>query len=99
MADFLTTDPKKNVTDPKNLGHVTDYPAHVHKAYTGTIEKDDKGKDIVPDGVLIVAWQGKTPVYNEVRSVADADERKAALADGYADGPQLPKAEKPKDKK
>lgn len=90
MADFLTTDPKKNVTDPKNLGHVTDYPAHVHKAIT--VDKDEAGKPIVPEGVLIVAWHGKTPIYNEVRVVADATERKAALTEGFTDAPDIPKA-------
>lgn len=90
MPDFLTTAPDKTITDPKNLRAQNEYPAHLHRAVTVETDPETK-KPIVPDGVLVVAWQGKTPIYNEVRVVADASEKKAALTEGFVDGPDLPK--------
>lgn len=90
MPDFNNLDPKKDVTDPKG-NKDPNFPRHVHKHVT-VVEKDANGKDVVPDGALVVAWKGKQAIYNEFLSVNDADELAAALADGYEDQPVVPAA-------
>lgn len=83
MPDFDAAAPPKTVTDPDQVGRL-EYPRHVYKAATAPKEGEE------PIG-LIVAWDGKTPIYNEFQEVADVAAFNAALAEGWAADPVVPK--------
>ncbi len=76
MPDFNNLKPEKNITDPKNLGAVTDYPQTLYRA-TPT----------PTDTSLIVAWKGKTPVHNELDSAVDDADKANKIKDGWSLAP------------
>jgi len=89
MSDFNQAEPKKSVTNPN--------PATPEGApYPKTFYRHSAGED----GSIVVAWDKKTPIHNEILHVVDAKAEKAAIEDGYSAAPVLdaPKDKKKKDK-
>ncbi len=90
MADFAQMSPPQSITNPTvpdGEKPVAEYPAHVHRAVAEPTETS-----------IVVAWVGKKPIHNEYLIVANDDERKTALADGWSDDPVVPDTDKTKAK-
>lgn len=76
---FDYQNPGKSVTspdDPQGIAMGAPYPKHLYK-FGG-------GKDSV-----VVAWDGETPISNQVVSVGSPAEEDAAAAKGFGPGPLL----------
>lgn len=89
MPDFNQADPKKHITDPKNLGANAQYPSHLFKF---TPEPSPTS--------VVVAWKGKEPVHNEIVDAANEADEAAKVKDGYSlkpvlDAPGAKKKDKP----
>lgn len=96
MPDFNQAAPPETITNPAaSTPKGAPFPAHLYKLVE--LAKDEK--PVEGDGVLVVAWREKTPVYNAMISVADAKARDAAIDDGYSETPVVTKPDAKADKK
>ncbi len=78
---FDVSDPKRHVTDPQGLGDVA-RSAGGKTLYRAATEETPT--------TLIVDWQGRTPIYNEVTVAATKADVARLVADGWSDtGPVL----------
>lgn len=84
---FDYQNPKKDVTnpaDPQGLTAGAPYPKHLYRHVAldadGTPQKADS---------VIVAWDRKTPIHNEVMAVDNAADEADAVAKGFSPAPVL----------